>query len=370
MSPSFIPFEDTPTTCDVYAMRRERLREALKAKGLPGLLVSQAANRYYLSGFELHDPQFNESAGVLAVSASGQDFLLTDPRYEDAAKRLWDPERVFIYSADRFRAMGEFLKGQGLGALGFEPRGLTVFTHSRLSEHLTLTPAEGLVEELRQSKDPEELARMAASCQLNHWVMARVEEMLPSFIGRTEQDLAWAIEKLFRENGAQSLSFPSIVAVDKNAALPHAIPGPEIIREDCLVLVDVGGRLADYCSDQTRTFWAGDKPSDRFRTVQALVRQAQDAALATLKPGLPAAEAYLVAHRFFESQGVAERFTHALGHGIGLETHEAPSLGTTSQAVLAPGMVVTVEPGLYWSDWGGVRWEFMAVITEDGCRVL
>ena len=365
-----VPFEDAPTTPDVYAMRRERLREAVRAKGLPGLLVSQAASRYYLSGFELHDPQFNESSGVLVIAANGPDHLLTDARFEAAAHRLWDPAQVLIYGGDRYKAMGEYLKGRGLYALGFDTRGLSVFTHARLAEHLGLTPCDGLVEELRQIKDPEEVARMEASCKLNHWVMARVEEMLPSLIGKTEADLAWAIERLFRENGASELAFASIVAVDRNAALPHAIPGQDLIREDSLVLVDVGARLAGYCSDQTRTFWAGGEPSERFRTVLDQVRGAQDRVLAALRPGLPVSEAYRLAMGYFESKGVGSRFTHALGHGIGLETHEPPSLGSAARTTLVPGMVVTVEPGLYWPDWGGVRWEYMAVITEDGCRVF
>ena len=239
----------------IYAARRERLRRAMRARGLDALLVSQAANRFYLSGFELHDPQCNESAGRL------------------------------------------------------EP-------------------------------------------------------------GRTEKELSWAIERFFRENGAEELAFANIVAGGRNAALPHAIPGEDAVTENCLVLIDVGCRVDAYCSDQTRTFWAGDAPAPEFRRTLALVREAQEAALKKMRPGLSLREVYALARAVFEKAGVAEAFTHGLGHGVGLETHEAPSLSPRAEGVLEPGMVVTVEPGLYYSAWGGVRWEYTVLVEEGGVRIL
>lgn len=351
-----------------YAARRERLRAFIAEAGLDSLLVTHAANRYYLSGFELHDPQCNESSGWLLVTTEGRDWLLTDPRYDTAAKRLWPEERLFIYTAPKTATLRSFLIGKAGGAMGFEPGALSFKDHADLSEGLSLVPAKGLVESMRRIKDTAEIEALRVSCALNHQVFGQLETFIEP--GMTETAIAWEAEKLFREQGASELAFPSIVAVDANAALPHAVPGADRVAESGLVLVDMGARLDDYNSDQTRTFWIGGTPSDRFRTTMNQVRRAQQAALDIMRPGLPIKEAYLAARQCFEADGVAPYFTHSLGHGIGLETHEGPSLGSRVEGVFEPGMVVTVEPGLYYPDWGGIRWEYMTVITDDGVEVL
>lgn len=351
----------------IFARRRENLRRRLAERDIPALLVTQAANRWYLSGFEPADGQCNETSGWLVVTASGPDHLLTDPRFEVAAGRVFDGE-IFIYSSRKFERVGPYLAGLNLGALAFDPRHLCVRDFERLREFVPLRPFENLVEDLRVIKDPREVELLEASCALNHKVMEAVEGCLSP--GMTEAEVAWKVEQLFREGGAEGLAFPSIVAAGVNAALPHAEPGPATLPDEGLVLVDCGGRLDGYCSDQTRTFWIGSRPSDRFRRVLDLVRSAQDKALAFIRPGEPIAEAYSLVRRIFEGQGVAERFTHGLGHGVGLETHEAPSLSSVTEGTFQPGMVLAVEPGLYWPDWGGVRWEYMVLVTEDGCRVL
>jgi Xaa-Pro aminopeptidase len=209
---------------------------------------------------------------------------------------------------------------------------------------------------------------MERSCALNHAVMASLADQLAP--GQSESEIAWSIEQAFRNKGATELAFSPIVAVNQNAALPHAIPGGTRTREDCLVLVDVGARYGDYCSDQTRTFWVGEEASPRFKQTMEQVREAQDKAIAAMRPGLPIAEAYHLARGVFEKHNVADYFTHALGHGIGLETHEGPSVGPLAKGELKPGMIVTVEPGLYYPEWGGIRWEYMVLITEDGARTL
>ena len=357
---------------DRYQSRRERLRASLKDAGLDALLITHAANRYYLSGFELHDPQCNESSGWLLVTASGRDWLLTDPRYETAAKRLWPETDLFIYSAPKLGSIRSFLAGQVRGDLGFEPGAMSVKDHCELTmesdPRLTMVPTTGLVEAMRRIKDAAEIEALRASCALNHTVFGQLEALMEP--GMTEKAIAWEAEKLFREQGASELAFPSIVAVDANAALPHAEPGPDRVPASGLVLVDMGARLSEYNSDQTRTFWVGGAPSQRFATTMDQVLRAQQAALDIIRPGLPIKEAYLAARASFEGDGVAPYFTHALGHGIGLETHEGPSLGSRTQGTFEPGMVVTVEPGLYYPDWGGIRWEYMAVVTHDGVEVL
>jgi Xaa-Pro aminopeptidase len=360
--------QNAPDAIPMYAERRQRLRQTLAAAGHQALLVSHAANRYYLSGFELHDAQCNESSGMLLITRDGPDILLTDARFKDAARRVWAEDDIFIYSANRYQAMAEFFKGRGVSRILFEAKSLSYDTHALLSEHAELVPCSGFVENLRLYKDPFEIGLLRRSCAVNHAVMAALPEMLVP--GMTECAAAWEIEKLFRKFGASELSFPSIVAVDENAALPHAVPGDKAATESSLVLVDVGGRLDGYCSDQTRTFWVGDTPSDRFRRTLDMVQEAQNAALAVLRPGVSYRDAYLSAKNAFAAHGADAAFTHSLGHGIGLETHEYPSLSPYAEGRLAPGMVVTVEPGLYDPAWGGVRWEYMVLITEDGCEVL
>jgi Xaa-Pro aminopeptidase len=353
---------------DIFAARRDTLRAALREKGLDALLVSLAANRYYLSGFELHDPQCNESAGWLVVTAKGDDCLFTDPRYIDAARRLMDGDSLFVYTRDKHALVCSTLAARGVSTLGFEPKALHLFDYDKLQSAIGLTSAGDMVEELRIIKDADELRRMDASIELNHRLFEYIETRLVP--GRTEEEIAWDVEKFFRENGAEELAFSTIVGVGPNAALPHAIPGKTVVRENDMVLIDTGCRLMGYNSDQTRTFWVGDTPSDRFKKTMDLVRAAQQAAIDVIRPGLRYIEAYEAAYAVFDKAGVAHQFTHGLGHGIGLETHEPPSLSKAADGVLRAGMVVTVEPGLYDPAWGGIRWEYQVLVTEDGCRVM
>lgn len=224
---------------NIFADRRERLRRAIRARGLDVLLVSNAANRFYLSGFELHDPQRNESAGRLVITVDGRDWLATDSRYVDAAACLWETERVFQYGSDAAGDTARLLKRCG-SRVGLEADDVS-FAFARAlgtAGGLFLEAADGLVEELRLVKGLEEQAALAQSFALNHRLLAWVEgEVQP---GKSEAEISWAIERFFRENGADELAFAVIAATGKNAALPHAIPGADRIVEHNPVLVDVG----------------------------------------------------------------------------------------------------------------------------------
>ncbi|MCH5276959.1 MAG: aminopeptidase P family protein [Desulfovibrionaceae bacterium] len=352
-----------------FAERRERLRRLMAREGLDALLVSHPANRYYLSGFELHDGQCNESSGCLLLTRGGQDWLCTDSRYEEAAAGLWERERVFLYQGSPAEDVRALIRDKVSGTTGFEAKILSWDYVRRIEPGLTLREADGLVEELRVIKDDMEIARLERSVRLNHDMLAWLPSILTA--GRSEADIAWAMEKYYRENGASENSFPPIVAKDAHAALPHYRPDkPAVLTPNCHVLVDQGARVDQYCSDQTRTFWVGDKPSDRFLKVLESVREAQRRAIAHIRPGVSGREVHQVAVDFFASRGQEKAFTHSLGHGVGLETHEEPRLSPRSTTKLRPGMIVTVEPGLYYPGWGGARWEYMVLVTEDGCRVL
>ena len=353
---------------DCCALRREKLRPLLRARDLDALLVSLDANRFYLSGFEPHDLQGDESAGCLVIGADGNDWLCTDARYTAAAQRLWEHDRIFIYSGNAAACISDFFRNRIRGTLGFDPRVLSVAAHEKLGAHLRLAPADGLVESLRMVKEPEEIACIERAAALNH----RLMEWLPGALGldRAEQELAWDIERFFRDNGASGMAFPPIVAVGANAALPHATPGLCRIRENVCVLADAGCRVDNYCSDQTRSFWVGNRPQQRYLRALDAVRAAQKKAIAVMRPGVAAKDVYMAARSYLDEKKRGKYFTHSLGHGIGLQAHEGPSLNHRNEAPLQAGMVLTVEPGLYYPQWGGVRWEHMVLVTEDGARVL
>lgn len=352
----------------VFENRREKLRAMMDNYNIPALLVNSSANRFYLSGFELHDPQCNETAGWIIITEGGRDFLLTDPRYDDAAKRVWDEEDIFIYSGRKYDALQKFFHYNKIKTLFIDYNDVSVFEHEKLKELCELKSAPALIDQLRMVKDATEIKCMKKSCALNHKVYEQIQPFLVP--GKTEKEISWEIEQLFRNGGASELAFTTIVGIGPNAALPHAIPGDTALKDGDLVLIDMGCRVDDYCSDQTRTFWVGDKPSDRFLKVRQQVMDAQQAAIDILRPGLPIAQAYRTALAQFKKDGVEKYFTHSLGHGVGLETHEPPSVGPVSRGELKPGMIVTMEPGLYYPDWGGIRWEYMALITEDGYELL
>ncbi|MDR1659408.1 MAG: aminopeptidase P family protein [Desulfovibrio sp.] len=361
---------------EIYAGRRDALRRDMRRRGLDVLLISRDANRFYLSGFELHDTQYNESSGRLVITGDGRDWLATDSRYAEAAARLWEPERVFVYKDDA-GDIASLLRRCG-SIIGIEARGVSLAFARALggAGGLFLQAADGLVERLRSIKGPEEVAALSASFALNHKMLGWLERDLSAgrlAPGLRETDLAWRIERFFRENGASELAFPVIAAAGRNAALPHAIPGSGRLEAETPLLIDAGCRVDDYCSDQTRTFWMGEKfgpAHSRFVRIYKLVREAQRAALAVMRPGVTGKEAFAAARAVFEKAGEAQAFTHGLGHGVGLETHEAPSLNFRNEHPLEAGMVVTVEPGLYYPGWGGARLEYTVLVEEDGVRIL
>lgn len=351
-----------------YQKRRENVRQKLTEEKLDALLVSYPTNRYYLSGFELHDGQCNESSGHILIQKNGKDILFTDSRFYEAAKTLWDEENIIIYS-NQLEDIRSYLKDTVHGKIGFESKIVSHYFYEHLSQGIELEPCDGLIEELRLIKDETEIQTLKDSVALNHKLFA----WLPSTFetGKSETELALEIEFFFRKHGATENSFPPIVAINKHAARPHHIPSPDTkLTENCHILIDVGARYHGYCSDQTRTFWFGKSIDPRFQTMLEQVQEAQQEAIKILAPGVPCHDAHLTACKVFEKYGVEKAFTHSLGHGVGLDTHEEPRLSLRSKRLLKPNMIVTVEPGLYYGDYGGVRWEYMVRITEDGCEVL
>ncbi|MFH7320129.1 M24 family metallopeptidase [Desulfurivibrio sp. D14AmB] len=350
----------------------DKLRRRLKRRGLDALLVSQPENRRYLSGFTAADHGISESAGVLLVTAAGPSFLLTDGRYRLQAEQEAAGFEIRVYPRGLFPLLRRLFNSLALERLAFESDYLlhSVFVGlARLATEkgIELVPLTGLVEELRQIKSAAELALIEQAVRLNEQVFAEVYGQLRP--GLSEREVAALIEETMRRRGAEGPSFPTIVAAGPNGAMPHAVPTERLLAPGEPIIIDMGLKVGGYCSDMTRTVVLG-QPDGQTLAMIRLVRQAQLAGLQALRPGVAGRHVDQVARRVIEEAGHGDHFGHSLGHGVGLNVHEGPSLSYRNGKLLRPGMVLTVEPGVYLPGWGGVRLENMAVVTEAGCRLL
>lgn len=349
------------------------VRSTMAAKALDGLLVLIGENRRYLSGFTAEDHGYDESAGALLIMP-GALILATDSRFELQARTEAPLYEVLVYLKGLAPALAEWVRRFGITRLGFESVKVSVHQHAEfqkslntLGETVTLVPVEDVVEPFRQVKAPQEVEYTRKALVLAETAFRSVVERLRP--GMTERSVAWAMERAMREAGAESLSFPVIVAAGPNSALPHAIPSDRPIRAGEPVLFDWGARLNGYCSDTSRTIILGES-DDTFKKVHATVREAQQRAMAAIRTGADGKRVDSVARDFIHQSGFEGKFGHGLGHGTGLAVHEAPRLSPLKETVLASGMIVTVEPGIYLPDWGGVRIENQVVVGDNGPTVL
>jgi Xaa-Pro aminopeptidase len=352
-------------------MRLAALREQLALKEVDALLVAGPENRRYLSGFTALDPD----AGVLFLTPQTAA-VLTDFRYQLWAAQEAPDYTVVVYKEGPGQTLAELLRHQQVRRLGFEAAYLTFRQYQRLTGAVSEAglkvdwqPLEGLAEGLREVKAAAELTALRRALELSEAVLHDVARRLVP--GLTERQVAWEIEKRLREAGAQGLAFPPIVAAGPNSAMPHHQPGDYPLKEGEPILIDMGARLDGYCADITRTFVLG--PADeQFRKIYRLVRQAQQQAEKGLKASMDSLAADALAREVIAAAGYGEAFGHSLGHGVGLAVHEAPSLSPFNErcTLLKAGSVVTVEPGIYLTGWGGVRLENMTLLKEDGNEVL
>jgi len=353
--------------------RLARLRTCLEDQALDTFLVLQGENRRYLSGFTGEDGQFDESAGALLITPERQ-ILATDSRYETQA-RIEAPEfEIYRYREGLASSLPEILRMLRTERLGFESARLSYLQFQKFQEHLrketltvSLVPTENLVEEIRMTKEPQEIEAIKKSLALSESVFETMVNTL--CVGTSEKELAWAMEKGLRESGAESVAFPPIVASGPNAALPHAIPADRPIGRGEPILFDWGARLNGYCSDISRTIVLGS-PDDTFKKVYQVVQDAQSMAIEGMKPGVSTQAVDKIARDHITAKGFGNYFGHGLGHGVGLATHEKPNLSPIRPMNLEVGMVTTVEPGIYIPGWGGVRLENMVVLKKDGAVVL
>ncbi|MGH9083379.1 MAG: M24 family metallopeptidase [Acidimicrobiales bacterium] len=341
--------------------RLGRLRRRLADDGVDGLVVTNLVNVRYLTGF-------TGSAAVLAVTPDAA-VLTTDGRYRtQSAEEVRGPVEIAVggVSAQRDAVKGALASAH---RVGLEADHVTWAASRRWGELFgEVVPTSGLVEGLREVKDAAEVDLMARAAAIAD---AALGEVLPGLVaGATEASFALALDSAMRRRGAEGTAFETIVASGPNSAKPHHRPGDRTIGAGDPVVVDFGAAFQGYRSDMTRTFCVGGEPEGELARVFEVVREAQARGVATVAPGVAAKDVDAACREVIGQAGWADAFEHGTGHGVGLDVHEAPTVSPLATAILVPGMIVTVEPGVYLPGTGGVRIEDTLVVTEDGCRPL
>lgn len=340
--------------------RADRLAAVMERRELDSLLVSNLVNVRWLTGFT--------GTNGAALLTRDRRLFLTDFRYTEQAEEQVDAGFERLPAG---RDLVGDLATQLTGRAGFDDGHMSVSTHRKLTEKVAdgveLVAAGGAVEELREVKDPDELERIAAAQELASAALERVLER--GLVGRTERAVALELEQEMRAAGASDPSFRSIIAAGPHGALPHAVPRDVEITAGQLVVVDWGAVLDGYCSDCTRTVATGPLEGDAAEAYE-LVRRAQQTGLDAVRAGAGCRAVDAAARDVIAAAGMGDSFGHSLGHGVGLEVHEGPTLSMRSEGDLKAGNVVSVEPGVYLPGRFGIRIEDLVAVTDDGADVF
>jgi Xaa-Pro aminopeptidase len=349
---------------DQRPRRLAALVESLTAAHVDGLLVASLANVRYLTGFS--------GSNALLLVTPRDAVLITDFRYKtQAADEVGDVARVIIEPQSLWTGLWQQLAQlSGVQVLGFESAHLLHRDFQRLMEagsRWQWRPTVDLVETLRERKDPDEVARIERAAGIATRALERTLAVVRA--GMSELEVAGVLEHALRDEGSEGFPFPSIVAAGPRSALPHARASAALVRDGDLLLLDFGAELGGYCSDITRTVVVG-RANDEQREMYEVVRAANEQAARDIRPGMTGRDADAIARGYIERRGFGDLFGHGLGHGVGLEVHEAPRLSRTAEAPLSQDSVVTIEPGVYRPGWGGVRIEDDVVLDASGPRIL
>ncbi|MGC1646615.1 MAG: Xaa-Pro peptidase family protein [Candidatus Sulfotelmatobacter sp.] len=350
-----------------FQARQNKLREHLATTRFDALLISHLPNIRYLCGF-------TGSAGLLLME-EGCSVFFTDVRYDTQAHQEVKGAKVVIARKAVLTALGEFLgarrKRTRGWTIGLEAEHFTIAEENRLTQikpaGVRLKDAPSLIERTRMIKDSDELQRIRAAVALGAKLFDRAVEVIRPGVKETE--VAAEMELAARRGGAEEMSFPTIIASGARSALPHGRASEQAIARGGFVVCDFGVILSGYCSDQTRTVWVGPVPKDARPAYEA-VREAQQAAIDAVRPGIPTGEVDAAARKVLRKAGLGRYFTHSTGHGVGLEIHEMPRVADGQREILQPGMVITIEPGVYFPGKWGVRIEDMVAVTASGCEVM
>lgn len=347
-----------------YAARRDKLRRAFRKAGVDALLVTNFTNVTYLTGFSGDDSYL--------MLLAREEVIVSDPRYTTQLEQECPGLEAAIRPPGRgmVETVAKIATAAHVRKLGIEGGSMSVALRDQIAAALPKTELASmidLVESLRIIKDKDEVAEIRRAI----WFAERAFNVLRASLRpeRTEKEVADELENQIRLYGAKGCSFPPIIAVGARAALPHARPTDQKIGADDFVLIDWGADGGPYKSDLTRILVTG-KISPKLERVYRVVLSAQEAAIAAIRPGVSCHDVDQVARGIITKAGFGKNFGHGLGHGIGLDIHEAPRLAAKAHLKLEPGMVVTVEPGIYLPGWGGVRIEDDVLVTKGGCQVL
>lgn len=347
-----------------YSLRLRNARALLPKFKCHALAVTHLTNVRYLCGF-------SGSAGMLLLLPDAAHFI-TDFRYRDQAeKQVGDLCNIHIAERGLWREAATILKKAGISRVGFEAQHTSVAAWQEIGKLLgksSATVATSLaIENLRQIKDADELHIIREAVRIADETM---QETLASLrAGQTEREVAQRIENGVKSRGASGLSFETIVASGARGALPHGVASDKALETGDMITIDMGAKFQDYCSDMTRTVCLG-KSSERQREIYELTYRAQVAACEAIAPGLGCKAADKVARDVIAAGGFKKEFGHGLGHGVGIDIHEAPRLSKLGKGQLAAGQIVTSEPGIYLADFGGVRIEDMLLVTDTGAEIL
>ncbi|MCP5099282.1 MAG: M24 family metallopeptidase [Chloroflexi bacterium] len=349
---------------NIYQQRLTAVRQNLAAWHVEAILISSPTNRRWLSGFTGSNAQ-------LLITAD-KAIIATDFRYyEQAAHEA--PQFTLFKHERTAKDDTAFLNAATAQTIGVEAKHVTLEEMEKLEtavSTITFIPLPATVEPLRGIKSPPEIEAIRAAAAITDAAMARVHEFAQP--GKSEREVAWQLEKTMREGGADAVAFPVIVASGPNAALPHHHPGSRQLQIGDSIIVDMGAMLNRYRSDMTRSFFLGNKPTTQYWNVYNTVLAAQTAVLNKMRPGMKNKEIDSIARDHIGNAGHADHFGHGLGHGVGLDIHEDPFLSFRSEdnEHVTVGMTITIEPGIYIPNWGGVRIEDLGVFTETGVELL
>jgi Xaa-Pro aminopeptidase len=350
--------------------RLDVVRERLRKHGLDAAVITHPFNRLWLSGYRGEDSPPNESAGHLVIGLHAAVLVTSRLNAEQARQ---EAPAFTVYDRERELAKGDAAVLRELGArrVGIEDQAILyrdyVTLQRELGETAELVAMDTLIDDLRAVKSPEEIDAIARAQALTDRAFMEVVPTIRP--GQTEREIAWRLEHATRALGADGLAFPIAVASGPNAALPHYRPTNRQVRPGEPIVIDMGAQVDGFCADLTRTVWIGES-NERLEHLFGVVLSALEAAEAGIRAGMTGKDADALARQVIEEAGFGEAFTHSLGHGVGVQVHEAPSLSARSERPLEVGHVVTIEPGIYLPRWGGVRIEDLAVIEPQGLRVL
>ncbi|MGE3182124.1 MAG: M24 family metallopeptidase [Phycisphaerae bacterium] len=342
--------------------RLEAVRRRLREEALSGMLITHYPDQLWLTGFTGED-------GAVLVTAKSV-VLLTDGRFAETAAREAPWAKAVVRTSRGPDTLAKAINANGGSRVGIDPATMTVQQHAGIVASLKkakLVEAPPIVANLRRTKDRDEIQKIRKAIDVAEAAMKKIRRHIE--VGVTELEIAARLEFEMRKLGASGPSFPPIVAAGANASLPHYEPQATKIRNNQLVLVDWGARVDGYVSDLTRVFAVG-RVAPKLARIYAIVDEARRQAIEAVRPGITTGALDRVARQHITKAGFGAQFSHSLGHGIGLEVHEAPGLRAKSETVIESGMVITIEPGIYVPGLGGVRLEDDVLVTDDGCEVL